>query len=40
MGTARRIDFLRAPTTTGIPSAEGVFREASYIAPGEPIAQS
>ena len=32
-------DFLRAPTTTGVPSAESVFRGASYIQPEEPIAQ-
>ena len=32
-------DYLRAPTTTGVPSAERVFRGASYIPPEEPIAQ-
>jgi hypothetical protein len=32
-------DYLRAPTTTGVPSAESVFRGASYSSPEEPIAQ-
>jgi len=32
-------DYLRAPTTTGVPSAARVFRGASYTPPEEPIAQ-
>lgn len=31
--------YLRAPMTTGVPSAESVFRGASYTPPEEPIAQ-
>jgi hypothetical protein len=32
-------DFLRAPATTGVPSAASVFRGADNVAPEEPIAQ-
>ncbi|HKU85614.1 MAG TPA: hypothetical protein VJV77_04675 [Casimicrobiaceae bacterium] len=32
-------DFLRAPTATGVPSAESVFKGAGYVPPEEPIAQ-
>jgi len=32
-------DFLRAPTATGVPSAESVFKGAGYVPPEEPVAQ-
>jgi hypothetical protein len=32
-------DLARAPASTGVPSAESVFRDWKYTAPEEPIAQ-
>lgn len=37
--SAPTTDFLRAPTATGVPSAESVFKGAGHVPPEEPIAQ-